>query len=353
MVQIAKPLIGKEERDAVDEVLKSGNLASGKKVEEFERKFADFTNTKYAIATNSGTSAIHTGLLSLNIRKGNEVIIPGFSFIATANTILHCGAKPVFCDINIKTYNINPDKIERLITNKTKAIMPVHLFGQPADMKNILRIAKDYNLKVICDACQAHGAEYKGKKIGGFGDLECFSFYPTKNMTTGEGGIITTNNKDIYERAKSIINHGRKINKRGYIHWKNGYNYRMTDIAATIGLEQLKKLPEFNKRRRENASYYNKYLTRVGLPYVLRDAKHIYHQYTIKTNYRKLLLRRLEKNNIGYGIYYPHPLYYYPHLKKYKDGKLQYTEEACKKVVSIPVHPSVTKNDLKKVTRAI
>ena len=176
-------------------------LASGPKVKEFEKRFAKYVGVKYAVATSSGTTALHLALLSLGIGRGDEVIVPSFSFIATANAILFCGAKPVFCDIDPKTYNIDTNKIEKLITKRTKAILPVHLYGQPADFKPIMEIAEKHNLYVIGDAAQAHGAEYYGGKIGSFGDVECFSFYPTKNMTTGEGGMITTNSEEIAERA--------------------------------------------------------------------------------------------------------------------------------------------------------
>ncbi|HEC89506.1 MAG TPA: DegT/DnrJ/EryC1/StrS family aminotransferase, partial [Thermoplasmatales archaeon] len=241
MISIARPLLGEEEKKAVVDVLNSGMLASGPKVEEFEKRFAEFVGVKYAVATTSGTTALHLALLSLSVGTGDEVIIPSFSFIATANSVLFCNAKPVFCDVNPKTFNIDVEKIESLITDKTKAIMPVHLYGQPADMKPILEIAEKHDLYVIGDAAQAHGAEYDGRRVGSFGDVECFSFYPTKNMTTGEGGMITTNIEEIAERARSIRNHGREKTKWGYEHNRLGYNYRMTDIAAAIGLEQLKK----------------------------------------------------------------------------------------------------------------
>ena len=291
MIPIAKPLISDEEKQAVMEVLNSGMIAAGPKTQEFEEKFADFVKTKYAITTSSGTTALHLGLLCLGVKKDDEVILPSFTFIATANTILFCDAKPVFCDIDPLTFNISPEKIEGLITPKTKAIMPVHLYGQPADMKPIQEIADKHRLKIIGDAAQAHGAKYNGKKIGGFGDLECFSFYPTKNMTTGEGGIITSNDKELIDRANSIRNHGREKTNLTYAHGRVGYNYRMTDINAAIGLEQLKKLPEFNKKRKINAKYYDQNLKDVETPFVIKNAEHVYHQYTIKTKNREELIK--------------------------------------------------------------
>ena len=244
MIPIAKPLIGEEEKTAVMNVLNSGMLASGPLTEEFEKKFADYVGTKYAIATTSGTTALHLGLLALGITHGDEVILPAFSFIASANAPLFCDAIPVFCDVDLKTFNIDAEQIKKLITKKTKAIMPVHLYGQAADMDPIEEIAEKYGLHVIGDACQAHGATYNEKQVGSFGDLECFSFYPTKNMTTGEGGMITTNNEEFAELTLSLRNHGREKTKWGYEHGRLGYNYRLTDIGAAIGLEQLKKLPK-------------------------------------------------------------------------------------------------------------
>jgi len=352
MIPIAKPMIGEEEKKAVIEVLDSGMLASGPKVEEFEKKFAEFIRVKHAIATTSGTTALHLALLSLGVGDGDEVIVPSFSFIATANSILFCNAKPVFCDVDLETFNIDVEKIESLITDKTRAIMPVHLYGQPADMKPILEIAEEHDLYVIGDAAQAHGAEYDGGRVGSFGDVECFSFYPTKNMTTGEGGMITTNIEEIAERARSIRNHGREKTKWGYEHNRLGYNYRMTDIAAAIGLEQLKKLPKFNEKRRKNAEYYNENLDGIDgieIPYVLENVKHVYHQYTIKCDDRESIINKLKEKEIGYGIYYPKPLHFYRHLEKFATNDLKNSEILSEKVVSIPVHSALTVEELERV----
>jgi dTDP-4-amino-4,6-dideoxygalactose transaminase len=353
MIPIAKPLLGVEEQKAVKEVLNSGMIASGPKVEEFERQFASFIGTKHAVATTSGTTALHLALVSLGISKGEEVIIPSFSFIATANAVLFCNAIPVFCDVNPKTFNIDIGRIESLVTKKTKAIMPVHLYGQPADIKPILNIAHNHGLHVIGDAAQAHGAKYNNKFVGGFGDAECFSFYPTKNMTTGEGGMITTNNSDIAERLYSLRNHGREKTKWGYEHSRLAYNYRMTDVAAAIGIEQLKKLPEFNKKRREHAKYFNEKLKNVEIPYVLENVEHAYHQYTIKSNERETLIQQLRKNDIGFGIYYPKPLHLYPHLRQYAHDDLTISEILSNNVLSIPVHPALNMQDLDKIVECI
>lgn len=358
MIPIAKPLLGDEEKRAVVDVLSSGMLASGPKVKEFEERFAKYVGVKYAVATSSGTTALHLALLSLGIGKGDEVVVPSFSFIATANAILFCGAKPVFCDIDPKTYNIDTDKIEKLITNRTKAILPVHLYGQPADLKPIMEIAEKHNLYVIGDAAQAHGAEYNGKKIGSFGDVECFSFYPTKNMTTGEGGMITTNSKEIAEMARSLGNHGREETQWGYEHVRLGYNYRMTDVEAAIGIEQLKKLDRFNDARIKNARFYDEELGEVeGIvtPYVMENAKHVYHQYTIrvKRKKREKLIEIFKKKGIGYGIYYPKPLHFYPHLRKFTHDDLKNSENVADEVISIPVHPGLREEDLALVVDAI
>lgn len=250
MIPIAKPNIGEEEKNAVMEVLESGMLAQGLKVKEFEERFAKYIGTKYAVATSNGTTALHIALLSSGIKKGDEVITTPFSFIASATSILFCNAVPVFADIKTKTFNINPNKIEKAITKKTKAIMVVHLYGQSSEMDRIKEIANKKKLSLIEDACQAHGAENNGKRVGSIGDIGCFSFYPTKNMTTGEGGMITTNDHVIAEKVRLLRDHGQK---ERYEHVIVGYNYRMTNIAAAIGIEQLQKLEQFNKKRRENA----------------------------------------------------------------------------------------------------
>ena len=353
MIPIAKPLLGEEEIIAVKEVIESGIIASGPKTEEFEKNFADFVGTKYAIATTSGTTALHLALLSMGINKEDEVIVPSFSFIATANSVLFCNAKPVFCDIDPKTFNIDYEKIEGLISEKTKAIMPVHLYGQPADMGPIQEIAEKHGVKIIGDAAQAHGSEYNGKKVGSFGNVECFSFYPTKNITTGEGGILTTNSSKIADKAYSIRNHGRQKTKWGYEHGILGYNYRMTDLAAAIGLVQLKHLPDFNKKRIDNANFLNENLKNVEIPYVIENVKHVYHQYTIKCKKRKNLIENLKKSEIGFGVYYPKPLHYYRHLKEFGHNDLKNSEKCSESVLSLPVHPALKKQDLEKIVKVV
>ena len=356
MIPISKPFLGKEEKRAVLKVLDSGFLAQGPKVEEFEKRFAKYIGAKYAIATSSGTTALHIALLAHGIKKGDEVITSPFTFIASVNAILYCGAKPVFVDIG-EDFNINPDLIKQKITRKTKVILVVHLYGYPAQMDKIMKIAKKYNLAVIEDACQAHGASIRGKKVGSFG-IGCFSFYPTKNMTTGEGGMITTNDKKIAETARLLRNHGMKIR---YYHDILGFNFRMTDIAAAIGLEQLKKLEKFNKKRISNANYFNNNIKTKGiiLPSVAKSYYHVFHQYTIRisnesSKSREEIIKILSNNGIGSAIYYPLPVYgQKPYIKLGYKNRFSVTEKYTKEVLSIPVHPSLTQRDLKKIVSVL
>lgn len=345
-IPIARPVISEEEADSVKEVLFSGRLAQGAKVEEFEEAFARYVGTKYAVAVNSGTAALHLALLAHAIGKGDEVITTPFTFIATANSILFTGAKPVFVDIDERTFNIDPRQIEERITPRTKAIMPVHLYGQPCEMDEITAIARKHGLAVIEDACQAHGAEYRGKKVGSFG-TGCFSFYPTKNMTTGEGGIIATDDPDVAEKAKMLRNHGQK---ERYRHVTLGFNLRMTDVAAAIGLCQLRKLDPFNEQRMRNAKSFTEAFRNVkGLvaPYVSPNVKHVFHQYTIRVTDefgvpRDALRQELARRGIGTEVYYPLPIHRQPlYLELGYDEHLPRSERAAREVISLPIHPTL------------
>lgn len=347
MINIAKPIIIDEEIEAVTEVLKSGMLAQGKKVEQFQKEFAQYTQSKYGVATSSGTTALHTALVAADIGPGDEVITTPFTFAATANSVLYSGAKPVFADIDPKTFNLDAASVEEKITDKTKAILPVHLYGQPADMDAICEVAQKHDLKIIEDAAQAHGAVYKGKKIGSIGDLGCFSFYPTKNITTGEGGMVTTNNEELAEKAGMVRAHGES---QRYEHEILGYNYRMTDIAASIGLTQLKHIDEFNAKRNENAEYLTQHLQEIdGVtpPYVADDVTHVFHQYTIRVAKRDEFKDFLNENGIGTGVHYPIVLYKQPYYQAQNiTGNCPEAESAASEVLSIPVHPSLTQDDL-------
>lgn len=353
MIPIAKPLLGKEEIDAVTKVLSSGMIAQGPKVEEFELAFSEYTGCEHAAAVNSGTAALHIALLAHNIGKEAEVITTPFSFIATANSILYTGAKPVFADVKPDTYNIDPEKIQEKINSKTKAIIPVHLYGQSADMKAIMEIAEDHKLVVIEDACQAHGAQCHGKKVGSFG-TGTFSFYPTKNMTTSEGGIITTNDREVAEKSKMIRAHGSKVR---YLHEMLGFNLRMTDIAAAIGLVQLEKLDGFNAARQKNAAMLSaglKGISGIVPPVTKHGCTHVFHQYTIRAKKRDKLADFLKEKGIGTGVHYPIPIHKQPYYIElgYRDS-LPISEKATEEVLSLPVHPALSRDDVQKVINEV
>jgi dTDP-4-amino-4,6-dideoxygalactose transaminase len=356
-IPIASPKISEEEKRAVEEVLNSGIVAQGPKVREFEEEFAGYIGTKHGVAASSGTTALHLALLASGIGKGDEVLTTPFSFIATANSILYCGATPVFADINERTFNIDPRKVEEKVTKKTKAVLIVHLYGQPCEMDELTKICKDRGLKLIEDACQAHGATYKGKKAGGFGECGVFSFYPTKNMTTGEGGMITTDNPEIAKKARLQREHGSKSK---YHHETLGYNYRMTDIAAAIGLAQLRKLDTFNQKRSENATRLTETLEEIdGLvqPHVVPDVQHVFHQYTIRVTKdfhmtRDEVAKRLNERGVATGIYYPIPIHKQP-LYSVAQNDLKITEAMADEVLSLPVHPGLSNEELEHISECI
>jgi len=353
MIPIAKPLIGEEEKRAVMEVLDSGVLAQGPKVAAFEEAFARMVGVKYAIATSSGTTALHTALLAHGIGAGDEVITPSFTFIASANSVLYVGARPVFVDIDPATFNLDPAKIEAAITPRTKAIMPVHLFGLTADMDPIMEIARKHGLIVIEDACQSHGAQYKGKQAGSMG-TGCFSMYPTKNITSAEGGVITTDNAEIAESCRVIRQHGMR---RRYYHDELGFNFRMTDVHAAIGLAQLQKLESFNEARIANAQFLSAHLRGVTTPQVPQGYRHVFHQYTVRASngLRDALLEHLKRREIGSGVYYPVPIHQqtlYTQELGY-DVRLPETEKAAAEVLSLPVHPALSRADLEAIVSAV
>ena len=353
MINMAKPQIGDEEKKAVLEVLDSGIIAQGPRVKAFEEAFAAMCGVKFAAATSSGTTALHTALLAHGIGGGDEVITSAFTFIASANSILYTGARPVFIDIDPATFNLNPALIEAAITPHTKAILPIHLYGLCCDMDAIMAIAKKHGLVVIEDACQSHGAEYKGHKVGSFG-TGTFSLYPTKNMTSGEGGMITTNDPVIDEKCRVIRQHGMR---KRYYHDELGFNFRMTDIHAAIGLEQLKKLEHFNEIRQANAKFLSTHLEGVTVPAVPEGCKHVYHQYTIRVpgGKRDGLRTYLQEKGVGSEVYYPVPI----HQQTFYVKELGYnidlpeTERAAKEVLSLPVHPALSTADLETIVAAI
>lgn len=352
MISLSKPIIGEEEKKAVRMVLDSGYIVEGKQVKDFETRFAKLCGAKYAIAVNNGTSALHTTLYSIGIQPGDEIITTPFTFVATANSILMVSAKPVFVDIDSKTFNIDSNLIEKSITKKTRAILTVDLYGQPADYSTIRKIAKKHKLIIVEDAAQSVNAEYNGKKTGNLADISCFSLYATKNIMCGEGGIITTNNRNYFEKARQFRNHGQPYGLR-YIYKDIGYNYRMMNIQATIALEQLKRLDYITKRRQKIAQQYNKELSAIRgiqIPFTASNRTHVYHQYTLRITKECKVTRNefkkfLFEKGIQSNIYYPIPLYDFKHLK-YKIGKCINTEKAVQEVISIPIHPSLTDKEV-------
>jgi len=351
--------IKKEIDLAIKEVLESGQFIGGKEVERFEKEFAKFCGVKYAISVNSGTDALFLSLKALGIGPGDEVITTPFTFIATAEVIANLGAKPVFVDIDPKTFNIDPSKIEKAITKKTKAIIPVHLFGQMANMEEIMRIAKKYKLFVVEDAAQTIGASYKSKtknqksKIkmaGSIGDIGCFSFFPSKNLGAfGDGGMVVTNNKKLAEKIYLLRNHGSSP-KNKYLNLILGTNSRLDAIQAAILRVKLKYLKKWIKKRQEIAKYYNQSLKGIGdikIPEIFPDKTHTFHQYTIRTKYREELKNYLQNQGIPTMIYYPIPLHLQPAFKYlgYKKGDFPESEKAAKEVLSLPIYSELSKKE--------
>ena len=351
MIPISRPLIGQEEKDAVISVLESGQLAQGPRVLEFEEHFAAFCGVRHAIATSSGTTALVAALLAHGIGPGDEVITTPFTFVASANSILATGAKPVFADIDEDSYNIDPGLVAAQITSRTRAILPVHLYGYPCDMDAIMQIAESHGLAVIEDACQAHGAAIRGQKVGSFG-TGCFSFYPSKNMTTAEGGMITTDDDEIAERTRLIRNHGQS---ETYHHVAPGYNFRMTELQAALGLVQLDKLPEWTRKRIENASYLSERLSNVPTPQVREGYLHVYHQYTVRVERdRDVALEKLAAAGISARVYYPLPVHQQPFYRRLGfEDSLPVAERMSQEVLSLPVHPSLTEEDLDRIASEV
>lgn len=360
MIRIAQPEIGAEEFAAVQEVLESGILAQGSRVAQLEEDFAKYCGTKYAVAVNSGTAAIHVALHAAGIGPGDEVITVPFSFIASINPILMVGAKPVLVDIDPETFCMDTAKLEAAITPKTKAIIPVHLYGQPADQSVINEIAKKHNLLVIEDACQAVGAEYSGTKTGNLGDMGCFSLYATKNIMSGEGGMVTTNDESYVTKMKQFRQHGMSA---PYVYEELGFNYRLTDLQAAIAVEQLKKVERFTGARQSNAEKLSVALADVKglvLPTIAKDRTHVFHQYTIRLTpdfgmSRDDFIKAMGDKEIIVGAYYPRTLHSYPHIQKlgYKMGDFPEAEKAAAEVVSLPVHPAVSDEDIQTIVAAI
>lgn len=347
----AKPIIGDDERKAVEAVLASGQLAQGSEVASFEQEFSQvLLDGRAAVAVNSGTSGLHLGLLAAGIGPGDEVIVPSFTFAATANSVALTGATPVFADVDLEHYTLDPASVESKITDRTAAIMPVHLYGHPFDVDGIGAVASKHGVKVFEDAAQAHGAAVNGRKVGTFGDFAMFSLYPTKNMTSGEGGMVSTGLPDVERRLRLLRNQGME---RQYENELVGFNARMTNIHAAIGRVQLTKINAWTKTRQENAAFFDANIEGVVTPKVVEGYEHVYHQYTIRIaedrdGFAKALR---EEYNVGCGVYYPIPNHRLAPFQTSDD--LPVTEEAAASVLSLPVHPSLSQDDLDRIVSAV
>lgn len=338
----------------LDEILESSQYVLGKRVLELEEDVKEYHGVKEAIGVASGTDALHLSLKALGIGEGDEVITTPFTFFATVEAILYTGAKPVFVDIEPDTYNIDVSLIEKKITDKTKAILPVHIFGHPADMKSIMDLASRYNLKVIEDCAQSFGASLNGTKTGSFGDAGCFSFYPSKNLGAyGDGGMITLNDSQAADEIRKLRNHG---SRGGYRHECLGYNSRLDEIQAGILLVKLKRIDEYNKKRRENASLYNSILSdAVVIPAEKDGAYHVYHQYTIRSNKRDFIQQSLKEHGISSVVYYPIPLHLQDAVKflGYKEGDFPVAEKVSREVLSLPIYPELDDADIRLASEII
>lgn len=350
MISAAKPIIGDDEREAVDRVILSGMLAQGPEVQAFETEFAGLVDGRHCVAVNSGTSALHLAFLAAGIGAGDEVIVPSFSFAATGNAVSLAGAIPVFADIDLATFNLDPRAAEAAITPRTKAIMPVHLYGQPADMDAFEEIAARHGLLLFEDAAQAVAASLNGRQVGTWGIGASFSFYPTKNMTSGEGGMVTTGDAEVARRLRLLRNQG--MEKR-YANEIVGFNTRMTDIHAAIGRVQLKKLATWTEVRRANAAFLDENLRGVITPTTINGAEPVYHQYTIRIvdHDRDRFADELANRGVGSGVYYPTPIHRLPSFGL--DLDLPNTELAAAQVLSLPVHPALTSDELQTVVETV
>ena len=361
MIPINKPLIGEEEIQLVVDVLKSGFLTSrgpsGSMVGKFEEEFARYVGARHAVAANSGTAALHMALLAAGVGPGDEVLIPSFTFVATAEAVVLSGAKPVFVDIEPETYCMDPQLLEKMITDRAKAVIPVDLYGLPADLKPVLEVAHEHGLVVVEDAAQAHGAEYFGRRIGSVSDLTCFSFYASKNMTTGEGGMVTTDVDEYAEKLRLIRSHGERGDYNSVM---LGHNYRMTEISAAIGIAQLRKLPKFLEVRRGNAESLTamiRDLNGVKVPVEPGGRRHSWYLYTVRllnadSKVRDAVVAGLRRRGVGATVYYPTPIHLMPYYRRFATSKLPETEKASEQVLSLPVHPGVGAEQVRYIAEA-
>jgi len=342
MIPIAKPLVGEEELAEIRKVFESGQLAQGEAVRRFEAALAKYQGYGHCVTTNSGTSALHAALLVLGIGPGDEVIVPDFSFISTASAVVLAGAKPVFADVKADTFNVDVDAVKKAVTKKTRAVIPVSLYGQPYDVNALRELCEEKGLRLVSDNCQAIGAEWRNKRNFG-DDFAALSFYPTKNITTAEGGALLTDDAELADKARVTCNIGQRAK---YEYECVGYNYRLSSVHAAIGLAQLRKLDEWIEKRRKNAALYDE-LLEAEKPFVDKRVKHVFHQYTVKVKNRDLVLRKLRDSGVGSGVYYPAPLHSLPFFASKADCPV--TAELCKTVLSLPVHPALTEEEVREV----
>jgi dTDP-4-amino-4,6-dideoxygalactose transaminase len=354
-VPIADPDVGDAETERVVDVLESGQLAEGSEVHAFESEFAEYAGADRAVATANGTAALHAALEAVGVGEGDTVVTTPFSFVASANAVRFAGAEPVFADVDPETFTLDPDSVEERIGSEpggVDAVLAVHLYGLPADVGALADVADDHGVPLVVDAAQAHGARYDGEHAGSHGDVACFSFYPTKNMTTGEGGMITTDDPEIEAAAARFINHGR--DRAGYEHVDLGHNFRMTDLEAAIGRAQLEKLPEYNRVRREHAAALDDLLadTDFVTPTEPGERRHVYHQYTVRCGNRDEVASALEANSIDTGIYYPTPIHEQPAFEGV-DCEAPVAEAVADQVLSLPVHPGLAERHLERIGRVL
>lgn len=349
-IPLNRPDIGFRERLAVDSVLRSGDLAQGRRVAGFENKFSSFVGNQNCVAVNSGTSALHLGLLALGIGPGDEVIVPSFTFAATANAVAITGARPVFVDIEENHFSINPEAVEEAISDRTKALIAVHLYGHPANMIALKRITEKHSIFLVEDAAQAHLAKLNGNPVGTWGDFSAFSFYPTKNMTTGEGGMAATHDLAIERKLRLLRNQGMETRYKNEV---AGFNNRMTEVAAAIGLVQLERIKGWTDARQRNAKFLDNNLLNVITPKVADGVDHVYHQYTIRLvdQNRDRFVEELRKLGVDCDVYYPSPVHKLPAYALTKD--LPVSEKVSKSCLSIPVHQNLSRSDLKRIVSAV
>ncbi|MCI2266965.1 DegT/DnrJ/EryC1/StrS family aminotransferase [Sediminivirga luteola] len=350
----AKPLIGDEERAAVDRVLRTGMVAQGPEVAAFEGEFSShFVQDRPVVAVNSGTAGLHLGLIAAGVTSGDEVIVPSFTFAATGNAVVLAGGTPVFADIEPATFTLDPAAVEAAITPRTRGILPVHLYGHPARMDELARVAERHGVALYEDAAQAHGAALHGTPVGAFGEFAMFSLYPTKNMTSGEGGMVSTATEALARHIRLLRNQGME---RQYENELAGFNARMTDIHAAIGRVQLTKVDEWTSVRQENAAFFDRELRGVVVPAVREGARHVYHQYTVRVPEDRdgFVAALKDEHAVGSGVYYPIPNHRLPSLQAYAPGlDLPETERAAREVVSLPVHPSLSRQHLDRIVHAV